>query len=202
MLTDFIILLSIAVSVIAFNNQRVFNKYLFNPYATYHYKQYYRLFTHAFLHGDYMHLAFNMYALYIFGQVLETQYFPTLFQTKAVFYYLLLYGGGIVFSSVYELFRQKDNPNYTSLGASGAVTAIVFSVILINPTIGMGILFIPVSIPAWIFGAIYLLYSWYMGKRQLDNIGHTAHFWGAVFGFVFTIILKPALLSRFFTEIF
>ena len=202
MLTDFIILLSIAASVIAFYNQRVFNKYLFNPYATYHYKQYYRLFTHAFLHGDYMHLAFNIYALYIFGQVLEDHYFPSLFQNKAEFYYLLLYGGGIVFSSIYELFRQKDNPNYTSLGASGAVTAIVFSVILINPTIGMGIIFIPVSIPTWIFGAIYLLYSWYMGKRQLDNIGHTAHFWGAVFGFVFTIALKPALLVNFFSEIF
>ena len=202
MLTDFIILLSIAASVIAFNNQRVFNKYLFNPYATYHYKQYYRLFTHAFLHGDYMHLAFNMYALYIFGQVLELLYFPALFHNKAGFYFILLYVGGIVFSSAYELFRQKDNPNYTSVGSSGAVTAIVFSVILINPTIGMGIIFIPVSIPAWIFGAIYLLYSWYMGKRQLDNIGHTAHFWGAVFGFVFTIALKPALLVNFFSEIF
>ncbi len=202
MITNAIILLSIAASVIAFNNRSVFNKYLFNPYATYHHKQYYRLFTHAFLHGDYMHLAFNMYALYIFGQVLEEQYFPVLFQKKAAFYYLLLYVGGIVFSSMYELFRQKDNPNYTSLGASGAVTAIVFSVILINPTIGMGIIFVPVFIPAWIFGAIYLLYSWYMGKRQLDNIGHNAHFWGAVFGFVFTIILKPALLSRFFSEIF
>ena len=202
MITNALILLSIAASLIAFNNRSVFNKYLFSPYSTFHYKQYYRLFTHAFLHGDYMHLAFNMYALYIFGQVLEDHYFPVLFQNKAEFYYLLLYMGGIVFSSVYELFRQKDNPNYTSLGASGAVTAIVFSVILINPTIGMGIIFIPVSIPAWIFGAIYLLYSWYMGKRQLDNIGHTAHFWGAVFGFVFTIALKPALLLNFFNEIF
>ena len=202
MITNALILLSIVASLIAFNNRNMFNKYLFSPYATFHYKQYYRLFTHAFLHGDYMHLAFNMYALYIFGQVLEGLYFPALFQNKAEFYYLLLYVGGIIFSSVYELFRQKGNHNYTSLGASGAVTAIVFSVILINPAMGMGILFIPISIPAWIFGAIYLLYSWYMGKRQLDNIGHTAHFWGAVFGFVFTIILKPALLSRFFTEIF
>ncbi len=145
-----------------------------------------------------MHLAFNMYALYIFGQVLEDQYFPALFQNKAVFYYFLLYGGGIVFSSVYELFRQKDNPEYTSLGASGAVTAVVFSVILINPTIGMGILFIPVSIPAWIFGAIYLLYSWYMGKRQLDNIGHTAHFWGAVFGFAFHYYAKARFTKSLF----
>lgn len=202
MITTSIIVLCVAFSLLAFNNRNIFNKCLFSPYATYHYKQYYRLFTHAFLHGDYMHLAFNMYALYLFGQVLEEQYFPALFQSKAEFYYILLYVGGIFFSTIYEFIKQKDNPNYSSVGASGAVTAVVFSMILINPTMGMGILFIPFFIPAWIFGGLYLLYSWYMGKRQLDNIGHTAHFWGAVFGFVFTILLKPALLSRFFTEIF
>jgi membrane associated rhomboid family serine protease len=202
MITISIIIACVVCSLIAFNNTAVFNKYLFSPYATYHYKQYYRLFSHAFLHGDYMHLAFNMYALYLFGQVLEEQYFPALFQKKAIFYYILLYAGGILFSSVFDLFKQKDNPNYSSIGASGAVTAIVFSAILINPGMGMGIMFIPVFIPAWLFGMLYLFYSWYMGKRQLDNIGHNAHFWGAVFGFVFTILLKPALLPRFFTEIF
>ena len=202
MITTIILIACVAFSLLAFNNKNIFNKYLFSPYAAYHHKQYYRLFTHAFLHGDYMHLAFNMYALYLFGPILEQMYFPALFQNKATFYYILLYVGGIVFSSMYEFIKQKDNPNYTSLGASGAVTAIVFSVILINPTIDMGIMFIPIAIPAWIFGALYLVYSWYMGKRQLDNIGHNAHFWGAVFGFVFTIVLKPALLSRFFSEIF
>ena len=202
MITIAIIIACVVCSLLAFNSTAVFNKYLFSPYATYHYKQYYRLFTHAFLHGDYMHLAFNMYALYLFGQVLEENYFPLLFQKKAIFYYILLYVGGILFSSLFDLFKQKDNPSYSSIGASGAVTAIVFSAILINPTMGMGIMFIPVFIPAWLFGMLYLFYSWYMGKRQLDNIGHNAHFWGAVFGFVFTILLKPALLPRFFTEIF
>lgn len=202
MITTAIIIACVVFSIMAFNNPAIFNRYLFSAYATYHNKQYYRLFTHAFLHGDYMHLAFNMYALYLFGQVLEEQYFPALFQSKAMFYYILLYVGGIFFSSIFDLIKQKNNPSYSSVGASGAVTAIVFSAILINPTMGMGILFIPVFIPAWLFGALYLAYSWYMGKRQLDNIGHNAHFWGAVFGFVFTILLKPALLSRFFTEIF
>ena len=202
MITVSIIVACIAFSFLAFSNTSIFTKYLFSPYAVNHYKQYYRLFTHAFLHGDYMHLAFNMYALYLFGQALEEQYFPALFQSKAIFYYILLYVGGIIFSSLYDLFKQKENPNYSSVGASGAVTAIVFSAILINPTMGMGIMFIPVFIPAWLFGMLYLFYSWYMGKRQLDNIGHNAHFWGAVFGFVFTILLKPALLPRFFSEIF
>ncbi|HXD91909.1 MAG TPA: rhomboid family intramembrane serine protease [Bacteroidia bacterium] len=202
MITTSIIVACIAFSFWAFNDVKIFNKFLFNAYATFHNKQYYRLFTHAFLHGDYMHLAFNMYALYLFGQVLEEQYFPALFQEKAVFYYILLYVGGIFFSSLFDFIKQRDNPSYSSVGASGAVTAIVFSAILINPTMGMGILFIPFFIPAWSFGGLYLIYSWYMGKRQLDNIGHNAHFWGAVFGFVFTILLKPALLPRFFTEIF
>jgi len=202
MITTAIIVLCIVCSLLAFYNQETFNKCLFSPYVVFHYKEYYRLLTHAFLHGDYMHLAFNMYALYLFGEVLEERYFPALFQSKAVLYYLLLYLGGIVFSTVYDLAKQKDNPSYSSVGASGAVTAIVFSAILINPTMGMGIIFIPVFIPAWLFGTLYLVYSWYMGKRQLDNIGHNAHFWGAVFGFVFTVLLKPSLLPRFFTEIF
>jgi membrane associated rhomboid family serine protease len=202
MITTAIIIACVVFSLLAFNNATIFNKFLFSAYATFHNKQYYRLFTHAFLHGDYMHLAFNMYALYLFGQVLEEQYFPMLFQEKAVFYYILLYVGGIFFSSLYDFIKQRDNPNYASVGASGAVTAIVFSAILINPTMDMGIMFIPFFIPAWSFGGLYLLYSWYMGKRQLDNIGHNAHFWGAVFGFVFTVLLKPALLPRFFTEIF
>lgn len=201
MITNIIIVACVAFSLWAFSNHAIFSKYLFSAYATHHYKQYYRLFTHAFLHGDYAHLAFNMYALFLFGRVLEEQYFPLLFQEKAVFYYILLYIGGIFFSSLFDLIKQKNNPNYSSVGASGAVTAIVFSAILINPTMGMGILFIPFYIPAWAFGGLYLLYSWYMGKRQLDNIGHNAHFWGAVFGFVFTALLKPELLTHFFKAI-
>lgn len=202
MFTTIIIIACIAFSLLAFNNAGIFNRFLFSPYATIHYKQYYRLFTHAFLHGDYMHLAFNMYALYLFGEALEGQYFVLLFGAKSSFYFILLYVGGIFFSTLFDLVKQKDNPNYSSVGASGAVTAVVFSAILINPTMGMGIIFIPLFIPAWLFGMLYLFYSWYMGKKQIDNIGHNAHFWGAVFGFVFTILLKPALLPRFFTEIF
>ena len=202
MVTIIIIIACVACSLLAFNNPTIFNKYLFSAYATYHSKQYYRLFTHAFLHSDFMHLAFNMYALYLFGTALEEQYFPALFHHKAVFYYVLLYVGGIFFSSLFDFVDHKDNPSYAAVGASGAVTSVVFSAILINPTMGMGILFIPVFIPAWLFGVLYLAYSWYMGKKGMDNIGHNAHFWGAVFGFVFTLLLKPSLFSLFFSQIF
>jgi membrane associated rhomboid family serine protease len=201
MITTCLIIACVAFSLVAFNNHAIFTRFLFSPYAAFHYKQYYRIFTHAFLHGDYMHLAFNMFALYIFGQLLEEQSFPLLFGAKSSFYYILLYVGGIVSSSLFEFFRQKDNPNYSSVGASGAVNAVVFSAILIHPTMGMGLLFLPFFIPAWIFGILFLTYSWYMAKRGGDNIGHTAHFFGALFGFAFTIALKPDLLGHFISQI-
>lgn len=201
MVTIILIIACVLFSLVAFNNREIFSKFLFSPYAAFHYKQYYRIFTHAFLHGDYAHLAFNMFALYVFGQILEDNAFPILFGQKARFYYILLYVGGIFFSSIFEFFRQKDNPNYSSVGASGAVNAIVFSAILINPKMGMGLMFIPVFIPAWLFGILFLAYSWFMARRGTDNIGHTAHFFGAIFGFLFTLALKPALLSYFISQV-
>lgn len=198
MITTAIIAACIIFSLIAFNNHAVFEKYLFSSYAVTHYKQYYRIFTHAFLHGDYMHLAFNMYALYLFGSMLEEAFsFPGLFGSKGPFLYGALYLGGIIFSSLPDLAMHKNNSSYRSVGASGAVNAIVFSAILINPTMGMGLMFLPFFIPAWIFGILYLAYSWYMAKRGGDNIGHNAHFYGALFGFLFTIVLKPSLFMRF-----
>ncbi len=201
MVTTGIIIVSVIFSLLAFNNAIIFNKYLFSPYACFHYNQYYRIFTHAFLHGDYAHLGFNMFALYMFGQIVEEQSFPQLFGEKALFYYILLYVGGIIFSSLFEFFKQRNNTAYSSVGASGAVNAVVFSAILINPTMGMGIIFIPVFIPAWLFGILFLTYSWYMAKRGGDNIGHNAHFFGAIFGLVFTLALKPALFGYFISQV-
>jgi membrane associated rhomboid family serine protease len=203
MITTTIIAACIIFSLIAFNNNAVFEKYLFSSYAVTHYKQYYRIFTHAFLHGDYMHLAFNMYALYLFGDMLEQAFsLPQLFGSKGPFLYSALYLGGIIFSSLPDLALHKNNSTYRSVGASGAVNAIVFSSILINPTMGMGLLFLPFFIPAWAFGGLYLAYSWYMSKRGGDNIGHNAHFYGALFGFLFTIVLRPSLFMNFINAIF
>lgn len=191
-----------AFSLLAFSNAAVFEKYLFSSYAVAQYKQYYRIFTHAFLHGDYAHLAFNMYALYLFGSMLEEAFaHPYLFGARGPFLYTALYLGGIIFSSLPDLAQHKNNSSYRSVGASGAVNAVVFSAILVNPTMGMGIIFLPFFIPAWIFGLLYLAYSWYMAKRGRDNIGHNAHFYGALFGFGFTIVLKPALFMAFIEQI-
>lgn len=186
----------------AFNDKAMFDKYMFNAYAIKNYKQGYRFLSHAFIHADWMHLILNMYVLYSFGTILEGGLFPDsdLFGKKSTLYFILLYTGAIYGSSLMDYIKNKDNPAYNAVGASGAVSAIVFSVILIMPTSKMGLFFFP-SIPAWIFGALYLIYSFYMERKNIDNIGHGAHAWGALFGFVFTGILKPELFILFIQKI-
>ena len=121
------------------------------------------------------------------------------FGLKGILYYLLLYIGGTALSTVPSYGKYKDDYSYTAVGASGAVSAVVFASIVFDPLNKIYIFLIPFGIPAIIFGILYLGYSWYMGKKNIDNIGHDAHFWGAVFGFVFTILLKPVLLVQLFT---
>ncbi len=200
MITTSIIIACVVFSLVAFNNQTIFEKYLFSPYAFTHYKQYYRIFTHAFLHGDYMHLAFNMFALYSFGKLVEDVLFPMYFGEKAILYYIILYVGGILVSSVHDLADHRNNTSYRSVGASGAVNAVIFSAILMHPQGEILLFFVP--IPSWIFGPLFLAYSWYMAKRGTDNIGHNAHFWGAIFGVAFTLLLHPPFFSAFLDAVF
>jgi membrane associated rhomboid family serine protease len=107
-----------------------------------------------------------------------------------------LYIGGAALSTLPSYGKHKDDYSYTAVGASGAVSAVVFASIIFDPWSKLIIFPIPIGIPAILFGFLYLIYSWYMGKKNIDNVGHDAHFWGAVFGFVFTIILKPALFGH------
>ncbi len=188
-------------SYMAFNDRALFEKYMFNAYAIRSDKQHYRFLSHAFIHADWMHLIMNMYVLYSFGKILETALFPALFGNKARLFYILLYTGAIYASSVADFIRHRNNPGYNAVGASGAVSAVLFSFILIMPWQGISIMFIPVYIPGWIMGTLYLIYSFYMDKRKVDNIGHGAHAWGAVFGFVFTGLLKPQLFLDFIDNI-
>lgn len=186
----------------AFQNRDLFVKLLFHPYLIAKNKEWHRFFTHAFIHADWGHLLLNMFVLYSFGRELENYYYPVLFGTKASFYYILLYMGGVLVSSYPSFEKHKNNPDYSSVGASGAVSSVVFACILINPTQKLIFLLLPFPIPGFIFGLLYLAYSWYMAKKQVDNIGHDAHFWGAIFGIVFTVILKPVLVTSFLERIF
>ena len=196
--TIFIILITVVVSVLAFSNRELFRRLVFNAYDIKHFKNTYRFLSYALIHGDWIHLLVNMMVLYSFGRIVE-QYYGFYFSLKGILYYLLLYIGGTALSTLPSYGKHKDDYSYTAVGASGAVSAVVFASIVFDPLNKIYIFLIPIGIPAIIFGILYLVYSWYMGKKNIDNIGHDAHFWGAIFGFVFTILLKPVLLLQLFS---
>jgi len=195
-----IIAATVLVSVLAFSNRLLFDQLRFSPYAIKHNNEGWRFGSYALVHANWAHLGINMFVFYSFGRtVLFT--FSDLFGIKGIIYFLLLYIGGVVFSVLVDFGRNKDNPNYSAVGASGAVSAIVFSSILIYPVGSIYLFPIPFPIPSAIFGVLYLIYSAYMARRGHDNIGHSAHFWGAIFGLALTAALKPALVMLFVEQI-
>jgi membrane associated rhomboid family serine protease len=199
-LTLFIILITSVVSVLAFNNINLLNKLKFNAYMVWHKKQFERLFTHALVHSGWLHLLINMYVLWIFGQFVEDAFIKLFSAGK--FLYVLMYVLAVPFSTIPALLRNKNNHYYNSVGASGAVSAVVFTTILLAPKTSLFLMFIPIPIPAYIFGLLYLIYSYFMSKRSRDNIAHDAHFAGSVFGFTFPIIIQPHLFLNFISLIF
>ncbi len=199
-MTIIVIILTVIVSLITLSRQDISQKLRFNAYAIKHNNEWYRFFTYGLIHADWMHLLVNMFVLYSFGTAVES-YFSFVFPGKGIFYFIILYIGGVIVSVAPSYNKNKDNIYYNAVGASGAVSAVVFSSIIFYPTGGIRFLFIPFSIPAVVFGILYLVYSAYMAKRSRDNIGHDAHFWGAIFGIAYTIILKPKLIVLFFEQI-
>ena len=147
-----------------------------------------RMFSSAFLHGDWGHLFFNMFTLYMFAPVV-INYFDS-------FSFLVIYFGSLVFGSLLTLLFHKDDYSYRAIGASGAVTGVLYSAILLHPDMSLYLFFIPIPIPAYIFGIGYLLYSIYGMKAKNDNIGHTAHFGGAIGGYLITILKQPGMLTE------
>jgi len=200
MIVYLIILITLVVSIVAFNDSDLFDKLRFNAFDIKYNKQSWRFFSYAFLHVDWMHLLINMFVLYSFGAVVFT-YFKIFFALKATIYFILLYIGGILFATIADYKKHKENVYYNAVGASGAVSAVVFSSIILHPSGSLYFFFIPFAIPSAIFGILYLIYSATMAKKANDNIGHSAHFWGALFGIIFTIVLKPSLANRFITEV-
>ncbi len=208
-ITYLLIGLTILISIRAFSDRDLQFRLMLIPNRMTGGQQLYRLFSHALVHADWMHLFFNMYALYLFGYNKEggvgfgTEAFY-MFQfgtVKGELFYLLLYVGGIMVSAFPSYERHKRNAGYMSLGASGAVSAVVFAYILINPLMKLSFFFIPVGIPAWIFGAGYLVYSWFKSKSSTDNIDHFAHFWGSIYGILFTIAVRPSYAIEFAEQI-
>lgn len=164
-------------------------------------RQAHRFLTSGFIHADWIHLIFNMFVLLEFGKVVEAFYTQAFGMTGRLLY-ALMYIAALIVSSIPSYIKHKDNPGYGALGASGAVSAVVFSFILFLPTAPLTFIFLPFfDIPAILLGIGYLLYSSYMAKRGDTRIGHDAHFYGALFGFIFPIAFEPRLLELFIMTI-
>lgn len=200
MITYFIIGLTILTSLRGFKDHDFFRKWEFNPYLVKHSKERYRIFTHAFLHGDWMHLFVNMFVLWQFGTQVESA-FRYYFGDIGIVYFLSVYFGGIMVASMPALQRHSDNHLYSAIGASGAVSAILFSYIVMEPVKQL-YLFAILPLPSIVFGALYLIYERRLDKRNVnDNIAHDAHFYGAIFGVLITIVFRYEWLFEFFEKI-
>lgn len=198
-ITLFIAVLTGIVSFLAFRNDNIMSKLKFNAYLIYHKKQWYRVFSHALVHADWAHLIINIMVFVSFGRNVEYR-FAEYFGENSNLLFVLLYVGGVFFSSVYNIYKQKDNHWYNAVGASGAVSAVLFASVFFDP-MSLVYFFGIVPIPGIVFAVMYLAYSYYMAKKSNDNIGHEAHFFGAVFGFVFPILINPSLVSLFFDKL-
>ncbi len=205
-LTTIIIIITVGLSIAGFSNQKVIDDLIFYPPAVSKRNQWYRFITCGFIHADIAHLAFNMYAFYMFGGAVEVA-FKELFQENGKLLYIVLYISALVVCLLPTYFKNRDNYYYRSLGASGAVAAVVFTYIMLDPMQGIGIIFIPgIYIPAFAFAVIYLGVSAYLDKRGGGGINHSAHFWGSVYGLVFVIIAvytltKYPLLQNFVQQV-
>jgi len=195
-ITLVLVIITCLVSIPAFNQQKMIDDLIFYPPSIKR-KQYYRFITHGFIHADAFHLAFNMLALYSFGQNLEKVFsFPCVFGGLGKLFFLLLYLSGLIVASIPDYLKYRDSFHFRSLGASGAVSAVIFSMIIFFPQSKVSLFFLP-GIPGYIFAIIYLALSVYLDKRGGGNINHSAHFWGAAYGIVFTLVFCSLFATGF-----
>lgn len=187
---DLVTIIIIAANVVAsykgFSDYSFFEKYKFNVGAVRRGEQF-RMFSSGFLHADTAHLFFNMFTLYIFADVVIKLLSPHSF--------FIIYVGSLILGSLLSFYFHKNEYHYSAVGASGAVSGVIYSAILLRPDMSLYMFFIPIPIPAYIFGIGYLLYSIYGMKNRIGNIGHDAHFGGAVGGYIITLVLSPWLFK-------
>jgi membrane associated rhomboid family serine protease len=214
-ITYIIIIFTCLFSYWAFQNREVMVKFKHWPYQEARRGEYYRWLTGGFLHGDAMHLIFNMLTLYFFAadqrpDIYRSEgigfggleaWFGQLLPTGGPLLFLVFYLAAIVAASSATFVRYRDTPSFASIGASGATAAVLFAAILLEPTMRLSLMFLPIPIPGFIFGAIYLWYSAYAARKGGDNIDHTAHYFGAIFGFALPAVLQPSLITDFFEKI-
>lgn len=196
LITHFILIVSILLSLKAFNDKSFFYQLAFSPYEVKHNGKWFKVISHAFIHADFTHLIFNMFVLWQFGEAMEIS-MKHHFGVIGGIYFLLLYFGGILFSTVLSFSRHQDNQNYVSVGASGAVSALIFAGIIMMPGMKLAPIFFPFPIPGFIFGFLYITAEIIMDKVGKTNIAHDAHLFGALFGMIFISILDIEILKSF-----
>jgi membrane associated rhomboid family serine protease len=187
-----ILVVTVIVSYQANNRSSLKEQLLYHPYRVRVFKEWYRIVTHAFVHADFTHLALNAFVLFQFGARIE----GLMQQTLGAAFFPMLYFGGIAFAAIPGMVRHHDNPSYRSLGASGAVSAVLISYILHFPTAEL-LLFFIVPLPAFIVGILFFVYEHQMDKRSRGNIAHDAHLWGGLYGMLFTVATTPQVVPTF-----
>jgi len=193
-----LIVVIVVTSMAGFNNPGLIDKYKFNAWSIIHKKEYYRLITHGFFHGGWTHLLINMFVLWSFSDAV-IYYFRMSINWNSSVLFLIFFFSSLIVSSLYSLVKERNNPYYSAIGASGAISGVIFITILYAPYQIIYLYFIPV--PGIILGVGYLIYSGIMSRKNIDNVGHDAHFWGAVYGFIFPVLFNPQLLPSFFNQL-
>jgi membrane associated rhomboid family serine protease len=198
MITTIIVIVTAIISILAFQREDIMRKFDFAPYRVKHFKEYYRFVTHAFLHADWVHLIVNMLVLFSFGRHVEKT-LSLISPDHSHLVYLLLYAGGLLFSTLTTYFRHNNNPDYLAVGASGAVSSVLFASIFFTP-MGKIYFYGVIPMPGILFGVLYLIYSSYMSRKGGDNINHDAHILGAVYGFIFPLFIDISLWKNFLQQ--
>ena len=193
-----LVIANVIFSLIGFSNHSFVDKTIMWPYRVARENQYIRFITSGFLHADYMHLIFNMFTLFFFGRNLEI-YFH-MYGLGGNVAYLSLYFLALIISDISSYIKHKDDYNYRSLGASGAVSAVIFATIIFSPWTSIYI-YGAIKISATLYAVLYIFYCVYMGKKNADNVNHDAHLWGSVFGLAFTLALIAFMNPTLFTGI-
>jgi len=197
---NILLIISIAlISFSAFSNSLLFSKFTFKPYIIRNNNEWYRFISSAWLHADYMHLFVNLFVLFSFGNYLE-HYFNLHFDNLSTILYISMFLGSTIIAHLPGYINHKSNYNYQAVGASGGVSGVLFAYILINP-LSMLELYLFIPIPAILFGVLYIWYSYYMSKKNIDNIGHEAHIFGAIGGIAIITLIKPDVLISFFNQL-
>jgi len=200
-----IMAITVLSTIISFQNQVLARKLMLNPFALVHQKIYYQVVTSGFIHADWLHLLFNMITFYFFAISIEgivpLEYLMTSWAGPiGHLYFVLIYMGSMILGDFSTIIRHKDNPSYYSLGASGAISGVIFSYVLFSPTSRLSMFFLP-SMPAPVFAFVYVIFSILAARGRNTNINHEAHLWGGLFGFALTIALFPGIFPHFLEEV-